>query len=516
MGRERRPRWAVCLGTTLLIAGIGAGGVAHSAPPPLQTGYGSAGAMGLGLGGVGAEPGAALGAIGAGPTIGPGLHITPSLEVREIYADNITLAGPGQERSDFVTEVNPQISLSKQARRFDLLANYRMQNIFYARNSASDATFHQLYSHLDAELWPNMFSFGAAATASQALVSPSQPVALSNVSITDNRTNVVTYSATPRFHHAFGRWLVTQAFYTYSAVDYNTQQFSGSQTREYGVSIGTGPDVPKVQFSLIYNRSRTNFDAFPDVTFQHVEAEARYPADEEFRIVLRGGYENNNFQFGPTVSQPKGKIWSGGFEWDMSPKTFVEASYGRRFFGPTIAASFRHEGAWTSAAVSYTEEPSTISALALAQQPLVLGPNGQFIQVLAPSLPALSAEVFINRQLSATLGAHGVRDHISATISRSERTFEIAGSKETVTGVDAAWTRRLGAYTTSDIAGYWQREQFIGGSRTDELWEVRGALRYRFGIHAYGSLSVTHTQRNSDAASDYFVNMVALGITVGF
>ncbi|HQU16081.1 MAG TPA: TIGR03016 family PEP-CTERM system-associated outer membrane protein [Gammaproteobacteria bacterium] len=463
--------------------------------------------------GVNVGPGS--GPVAPTPT-GPGWNLVPSLNVQELYDDNIALAASGQERSDFVTEVNPAISISKASRRLNLLANYQMQNIFYAKNSSSNATFHQLFSTLDADLWPGTFALGAEATASQALISPTDPVPLSNVSISGNRTNVLTYSATPRFQHSFGQMAIVRAHYSYSVVDYNTQQLSGSQTSEEGTSIETGPDVPGLGLRLSYNHSRTNFDGSQDVIFERVLGEARYPVQSKFRLVVRGGYENNNFQFGPTVQQPKGKIWSGGFQWDITPRSYLEASYGRRFFGRTIEASFRNEGAWTSASVNYSEEPSTISSLALELQPLIAGPNGQVTQVLAPSLPGLSAEVFINRQLSVTLGAHGLRDRVSATVSRSERTYEFTGSKETVTGVDASWNRNLGVRTSAEVSGYWQRWQFVDGVRVDNLWEASGALIYQLGRYANTSLSVTHLQRNSNASADYSVNMVSLGVTVEF
>ncbi len=490
-------------------------GPAYAAIPGRLSGYAFAGVAGSGSGaGFGAARRVPLRSA-AGTT---GWNFSPSLNLREIYDDNIALAAPGRERSDFVTEVNPEISIDKQTRRFNLLANYRMQNLFYARNSASDATFHQLFSRMGADLWPGTFSLGAQATASQALISPTRPVSFGNVSIIGNRTNVFTYKVTPRLRHAFGRTAIVRAHYSYGVVDYNAQPLSGSQTGEVGASFGTGPDVPGIGFNVDYGRSRTNFDAAlaRDAIFEHLVGEARYPVQSSFRIVLRGGYEDNNFQFGSGVTQPKGKLWSGGFEWNITPHSYLEARYGRRFFGRAVNASFRFEGAWTTASAGFTEAPTTISTLVLDQQPLIVGPNGRLIQVMMPSLPGLSAQVFINRRFSGTLGFHRARDRFSATVSRSERTFELTGSKETVTRVNASWDRRLGARTSTNVTGYWQQWRFIGGVRVDDLWQLTGGLSYRFGRYASGTLSVTHTQRTSNGASDYFVNMVALGITLGF
>jgi hypothetical protein len=68
--------------------------------------------------------------------------IVPGLDLKETYSDNITLAPPGNEKSDFVTQINPGISLTGTGPRLKVNARYGMQNLFYAEESNRNATKH--------------------------------------------------------------------------------------------------------------------------------------------------------------------------------------------------------------------------------------------------------------------------------------------------------------------------------------------------------------------------------------
>src|SRR5437868_3940858 len=71
-------------------------------------------------------------------------RVTPRLELRETYSDNIGLAPAGSEQSDFVTEVAPGIGVTATGPRLKLRANYLMRNLFYARETSGRTTQHQL------------------------------------------------------------------------------------------------------------------------------------------------------------------------------------------------------------------------------------------------------------------------------------------------------------------------------------------------------------------------------------
>ena len=77
--------------------------------------------------------------------------ITPSLDLRETYSDNIRLAPQGNEQSDFVTQINPGISLTGTGPRLKVNASYVMQNLFYAEESSRNTINHLLSANANAE-----------------------------------------------------------------------------------------------------------------------------------------------------------------------------------------------------------------------------------------------------------------------------------------------------------------------------------------------------------------------------
>src|SRR5690348_8278668 len=61
--------------------------------------------------------------------------ILPRLSLIETYSDNLRLSSGGSGRGDFVTQISPGILLNGTGRRFNLTADYTMNNLIYAQNS---------------------------------------------------------------------------------------------------------------------------------------------------------------------------------------------------------------------------------------------------------------------------------------------------------------------------------------------------------------------------------------------
>src|SRR5688500_11955427 len=58
--------------------------------------------------------------------------VLPLLNLSETYTDNVRFRPEGSETSDFVTQINPGFSLAGVGRRFNVSANYLMNNLIYA------------------------------------------------------------------------------------------------------------------------------------------------------------------------------------------------------------------------------------------------------------------------------------------------------------------------------------------------------------------------------------------------
>ncbi|MDO9188337.1 MAG: TIGR03016 family PEP-CTERM system-associated outer membrane protein, partial [Sulfurimicrobium sp.] len=112
--------------------------------------------------------------------------ITPSLDLKETYSDNIRLASPGNEKSDFVTQINPGISLTGTGPRLKVNARYGMQNLIYAEESSRNTLRHQLNAGANAELLDDLLYLDGKASISQQNISTfGQQSTGDNINITD-------------------------------------------------------------------------------------------------------------------------------------------------------------------------------------------------------------------------------------------------------------------------------------------------------------------------------------------
>jgi hypothetical protein len=156
--------------------------------------------------------------------------ITPGLSVTGTYLDNVTLAPPGEEEGDFVTELNPEISIQVQGRRTDFNLGYRMQNLFYAKNSEVNTTNHELTTDASAELLRDLFFVDFTASYNQVLITPEGRRGFNNLSITDDTTDVGTFSLSPYLIKRFGNTAFGELRYAYEKVDYSGSNESSADT----------------------------------------------------------------------------------------------------------------------------------------------------------------------------------------------------------------------------------------------------------------------------------------------
>ena len=81
-------------------------------------------------------------------------EFTPTLQLKETYTDNVRLSNTNEE-SDFITQVNPGISIVGLGPHLRFNTRYVMQNLLYAKESDRNATNHQLNANGNAELLPD-------------------------------------------------------------------------------------------------------------------------------------------------------------------------------------------------------------------------------------------------------------------------------------------------------------------------------------------------------------------------
>lgn len=492
-------------------------------------------------------------------------NFTPYVTLGEIYTDNVTLAPEDDEQDDFVTFVNPGFSLRRDEGRVRANVAYQMQNFFYAKNDDSNQTFHQLEAVGIAEILREHFFVDAAASISQQIIDAEQAAALSNRSVTGNRTDVVTAGISPYLREEFGS---TQALarYSYDIVDFNDNDVAGvtnDTTVNSGLlAIGNPPSEKRLSWLGAYDHERVDFkDTDAADVFEQAGVRLDYRLTRTIGLVGLGGYEDNKFESPSPAPEPRGPFWEAGIRLEPGARDLIEARYGEHFFGNTLFFSWEHAGRRFTTQVAYSEDITTVAqsllgdtgeqldygildssaddsvatSVAARTSPLTdstaIGPDTGLLaggangSAIDPNtgLPleglSLTSDVFVAKRLAGTVAFNTAKTDTRINIFQEDRDFEDTGVRkdERARGIQALCDWHFAARTDLIAGADYVRETFGENDRTADLIRFSLALQHVIGARTFGRLEAEGTKRNSDDSLDeYTESALILSLTYQF
>jgi uncharacterized protein (PEP-CTERM system associated) len=494
--------------------------------------------------------------------IGAEWTITPSVTVAETYTDNVELAPSGQEEDEFITEVNPGISLRGEGRRMTVQADYRMQNLFYAKDSDDNETNHQLRALAEAELIEDSVFVDATSSVSQELISNEDSFGADNLNILDNRTDVVTYSVSPYYRNDFGGNADLLARYTRSGVRFD-EGASDSDTDEIDLTLGSGRRFTELTWDVTYHNEQTDRTSTSqlfggDVDRESALGELGYRLSANFSLLAQVGYENNDFETNRDLED--GTYWGVGGAWRPNQRFTAQALFGEDFtsanlnWNPTRRTTLqlgwrdRDVGdnpgeVWTGLAsvrtrrtiwqARYAEDSQTTQELQTFE-PVFLNLNpdtgelfpepipGQTIPIRVERLPDLRNEVFLRKRGEASVVVLTGRSTLRFAVFQETREFEISGDDERSRGTNASWNWRFATRTSSILSTGWETIEFRPDEnsidREDDLWFVDASLVNQTrssGRRLLTSVGYRYTSRDSnEPGRDYDENRVFVSATM--
>ncbi|MEZ5591648.1 MAG: TIGR03016 family PEP-CTERM system-associated outer membrane protein [Gammaproteobacteria bacterium] len=487
-------------------------------------------------------------------------RILPALTVSGTYHDNITQAPSGAEESDFVTEVNPGISIQADGSRLNLDLSYTMQNLFYAENSDDNTTNHELTADANAELMRKFLFLDVFGSYQQVLLSPEGTGGSDNTTITDNRTDAWTYSLSPYAVTRFGN-LAAELRYTFEKVGYaesEAETAAASDTQSIFANLASDPSARRlsrvsdyrssgggsgsdnsqaaaaarqyannVQWSVTYARDQTDFKDDTDDVFENIALDTSYRVGARTAFLAGLGYENNEFEQSDELDKPEGLFWYTGVAWSPSRRTSLEATIGRRFYGTTYSLDVQHATRTISANIQYAEDFTTSSGTLLENQ-LTSGsasdsgdafsdPVENPQSLLNVPLPGLSSDVFLRRRLTGEIAKQTAKSTFSVSAFGEKREFQSAASDEQVFGFAFVWDWRFASRTDSSLTAEWQRQEFDSDNREDDFWQVGLNINRRMSQRMNGYVDYRYGRRDStEPEDDYTENVIAAGLQVQF
>ena len=491
--------------------------------------------------------------------------ISPSLNLKETYTDNVKLAAPGLEKSELITQINPGISLTGTGPRLKLNASYQMQNLVYAEESSHNTMNHMLNANANAELVDDLFFLDGRAAISQQNISLLGPQAADNVHTTGNLTEVQTYSVSPYLRHKFSNYASTEVRYTHDEVSTGGSGLSNSQADRIQVSLNSGSAFKTLGWGLNYSSGKTSYANTanthpPAIDTEVLSGNLSYPVTTKFRLTATGGYEKNNYI--SIGEKPEGSFWSAGFSWAPSATTSVDASAGRRFFGDTYSIAASHRTRLTTWKLGYSEDvtssrsqfliPATIDTASFLDQ-LLAATNpawatadpvlrqqlvDAYIQsnglptALAESVNYLTNRFFLQKRLQASVAVTGAKNTLVLSLFHVTRDAQTSQTQDTTlfgsstlaltdstkqVGGNAFFSWRMGPRTSANINAGYTRNSYPSLGRTDNDKTIRLSLTRQFQPKLNGSVELRRMQRDSSQdGSDYSENALTAGLSMRF
>jgi uncharacterized protein (PEP-CTERM system associated) len=473
--------------------------------------------------------------------------ITPRLQVRETYTDNVRLAGRGDEQSDFVTEIDPGVRIVGRGARLQVEADYAFKYKAYVNNSDANGHNHSLRSHALMDVWDRKLFVDAAASIAQQNISTLGALTTSDANINPNRAEIRQATISPFWVSRLGTFANAEARYSWNKIQSDGATSAlNSQSDLVSLGLSSGLDFSNLGWSLNYSKQQIDSDEgqFSERTLESVKASASYRVLPTLAAIATVGHDDNSY--GDVRGKTKGTFYSVGFEWVPSSRTKVRAEVGEHYFGNTAALNAEHRTRLTTWSLVYSEQivatpgqfglpvgldtAATLDRLFVTQFPDPVE-RAQAVRAfidlngLPATLPGtvdfLTNQVSLSERLQGTFAMRGVRGSLIASIFHEKRTNQSSGAtalgtdpfslsdEVKQTGYSTILTWRFAQHTSGSVSLGQIRSKLPEVSRKDTNTNFRLGLTHQFYSKLHGSIEYRWTDRESNGAVDVRENAIS-------
>ena len=478
--------------------------------------------------------------------------VQPSLRLRESYTDNALRAPPGQEQSDFITEIAPAIALVGSGPRLRVHLDYSWHKFLYARRADTDQ--HQLDAGADAELVKDWFFVDAAAGVSRRSISPFGPPAIGDLPGTQNESTVRTTSISPYLRHRFRSLATAELRYTRNTVDSGGDLLS-VHSDEAQLLLSGEPRAGGWTWNASYDVRRTQDSKLANQRMERGSVGLRYPFSSKWAATASAGAEKEGYET-RSGKAPQGRFWSLGGVWTPSPRTSVAFSTGRRFFGRTYSLDASFVQRHTSWQASYGEDITTMPAqfLRLGNRDAAslldqlwrgIFPNAldrrlridaflRYANGLGPELGAInyfSHRYFLQKQAKLTMARATAKSTLLFGITAVDRTAQTAsgidsgllpgvefGSEDRTRqiGGNLGWSWQASSRSSVNVSAGYAGTRSLSTTRRDGNATVTAGYTRILQRKVTASIDVRHTLHTSNRCGAYRENGVSATLTMRF
>jgi uncharacterized protein (PEP-CTERM system associated) len=483
-------------------------------------------------------------------------QVTPRVELRETYTDNVRLAPRGQEESDFVTEIEPGVAITGVSPRLQMQLDYAFKYRVYAKNSDENGHNHALRANGLLDVWDRKLYLQGSAAIAQQNISTLGPLSTSDVNINPNRTEVRQASLSPYWISRLGRFANVNARYAWNRMESDGETSAlSSESNTVNLGLSQGSMFNDLGWSVSY--SRQDIDStqgqFNKRTLETLTASLSYAVLPTLSGLLSFGREDN--AYGDAQGSVGGNFYTVGFQWAPSRRTNIRAEVGERYFGNTFSLDAQHRTRLTTWKLTYGEQvvgtpglltvpvsldtAATLDNVFVSQVPdpiqrqqivqAFIAQNG-LPQFLPSSVDFLTNQVTLSKRWQGTFGLRGVRSTLLLSLFRDDRQVESSGTPVIVgtdpfslsdnvlqTGYNAILSWRFSERTSGSVSVGQIKSELADVSRTDTNSNVRIGVTHQLQPKLRGSVEYRWLNRDTNSsAGDVRENAITGTLSLAF
>jgi uncharacterized protein (PEP-CTERM system associated) len=432
--------------------------------------------------------------------------VVPALDLHETWSDNVRLDAAGAERRAFISDLMPSLVIVGTGPRLQLKASVLTHLFAYSnhRIEGANRTQRQAAADARAKLMEDLLFVDGAASISQQAVSAFGPQAGANPYSDTNRAEVRTWRLSPYLAHRFGNDATTELRYAHDSVKSSNRGLGDSSGDTLSASIASGPAFRTLGWGLQASRQHTDDSLGRSSTTDTANASLRLRVLPTLSLNANGGYDKYDYQ--AMGGNTTGKSYSLGATWTPSLRTSIDASTGRRFFGPSYSLAASHRSRSTVWSINYHDAVTTTRDQFL--QPGTIDTAALLERLFLPQFPD---PVERAQAIDAYIKATGLPASVANSTNYFSNRFVLQRQLQAAVAFNTAKTTTVFSFNAS-------RRDALSVQQTDDTLLGGGARHLNDNVHQGGATVSANYRLSSRTAltmlaSKTRVASLATGIT---
>ena len=461
----------------------------------------------------------------------PNWLITPSVSVEGTYTDNVNLSP--NKKADFITRLNPGITLDGKSGRASASLNYQWQYYAYANNSSGGGNQRSLAAKGQLELVDQWLFLDASHNISQQSVSAFGTQNAGNGLNNSNRTETAGYSISPYIQGRLANVVDYQLRYsgTHTRSDSGALSGTAATTRAWNGRLSGATPLALLGWSFNVNRQETHNTNGLDSSSDQAFGTLTYQIDPQIRLSASAGRESDNFT---STTLQKRTTTGLGLDWAPTERTNLSLKKDRNAAGNGRSIDFTHRTALS--AWKYSDSRSVViptpqmtaarigTAYELAYQLFQSEPNpvaraakaNSFLGSIPADTPIfgslLTSQAYIQSRQQASVALMGANNTVIFAIDRSDNErigtgIGLAGdfkdnSDIRQSGFNASWAHKLTPHAALTLNAGTSRSTGSSGLETsNRIWSL--LFTTQLGAKTSASLGLRQNHFSSTAGNGY-------------